>query len=102
MKHLLTKSILLMSLVTALNAATPADTAPAPAPARDATVSTVLQSRTGQLVELRLKSGDKISGKVVSVGDQLVHLTALTGMEMYEATVTLGDISAVVVRSAAK
>lgn len=100
MKNILVKTFILMTLATALTAATPADTSAAPA--KDATPATVLQARTGQLVELRLKSGDKIGGKVVFVGENLVHLTALTGMEMYEATVTLGDISAVVVRSAAK
>ena len=100
MKNAALKTLALLTFATALNAATPADTAPVPA--KDASQNTVLQARTGQQVELRLKSGDKISGKVVSVGDQLVHLTALTGMEMYEATVTLSDISAVVVRSASK
>jgi hypothetical protein len=102
MKNTAIKSLILMTLITTLHAATPADSAPAPAPAKNANQATVLQARTGQQVELRLKSGDKISGKLVSVGDHLVHLTALTGMEMYEATVALSDISAVVVRSAAK
>jgi hypothetical protein len=100
MKNTAIKSLILMTLITNLHAATPADSAPAPA--KNANQATVLQARTGQQVELRLKSGDKISGKLVSVGDHLAHLTALTGLEMYEATVALSDISAVVVRSAAK
>ena len=100
MKSILTKTILLLTLATALQAATPAT--PAPAPAQGDTTATILQARTGQLVELRLKSGDQIGGKVVSVGNHLVHLTALTGREMYEATVAISDISAVVVRSAGK
>ena len=94
------KTLTLLALLTVMNPAISADTAPAAT--KDSTQITVLQARTGQQVELRLKSGEKISGKVVSVGAQLVHLTALTGMELYEATVTLSDISAVVVRSAAK
>ena len=100
MKSILTKTILLMTLATTLHAATPAT--PVPPPAKTDTTATILQARTGQLVELRLKSGDQIGGKVVSVGDHLVHLTAVTGREMYEATVALTDISAVVVRSAGK
>ena len=100
MNNIAMKTLIYLILGTALNAATPVD--PAPAPTRESTQITVLQARTGQQVELRLKSGDKISGKLVSVGDHLVHLTALTGYELYEATVTISDISAVVVRIAAK
>lgn len=94
------KSLIFLTLLAVMNTAPSAD-AP-PAPAKEATQLTVLQARTGQQVELRLKSGDKLSGKVTAVGDHLVHLTALTGMEMYEATVAISEISAVVVRSAAR
>lgn len=69
-------------------------------PAKDSTQAALLQTQVGKLVELRLKSGEKISGKVAFVGDNVVHLTTLTGMEMFEASVSLGDISAVVVRTA--
>jgi hypothetical protein len=100
MKNIAIKTLVLLTFATALTAATPVD--PAPALTREATQSTVLQARIGQQVELRMKSGEKISGKLVSLGDHLVHLTALTGYEMYEATITLEDISAVVVRSATK
>lgn len=94
------KTLTIITLLTAMNLAAIAN--PALTPTKDSTQASVLQARTGQQVELRLKSGEKISGKVQSVGDQLVHLTTLTGMEMFEATVTIADISAVVVRSAAK
>ena len=69
-------------------------------PAKDSTQATVLQSQSGKQVELHLKSGEKIGGKVAFVGTNVVHLTTLTGMEMFEATVSISDISAVVVRSA--
>jgi len=94
------KTLQILTLITAMSLSALADTALNPA--KDATQGSVLQTRTGQTVELRLKSGEKISGKVASVGDQIVHLTALTGLEMYEASVTISDISAVVVRSPAK
>ncbi len=91
------KTLQLIVLILALNITAQADTF---APAKDSTQATVLQSQSGKQVELRLKSGDKISGKVAAVGDNLVHLTVLTGMEMFEATVSISDISAVVVRTA--
>lgn len=69
------------------------------APAKDSTQATVLQSQSGKQVELILKSGQSIGGKIAFIGDNVVHLTALTGKEMYEATVTISDISAVIVRT---
>jgi len=64
------------------------------------TVATVLKRQVGQRVELRLKSGEKIGGKVESIGEKLVHLSAVTGMEYYEAAVVVEDVSAVLVRAA--
>jgi hypothetical protein len=66
------------------------------------TIASVLKRQVGQRVELRLKSGEKIGGKVETLGDKLVHLTAITGMEYYEGVVLIEDVSAVVVRTAAK
>jgi len=91
------KTLQLLALMAAMTLTVHADTTLKPA--QHDTQGTVLQTCTGQQVELRLKSGEKIGGKVVSVGDKVVHLTGLTAMEMYEATVTISDISAVVVRS---
>lgn len=51
-------------------------------------------------IELHLKSGAKIGGKVAFVGAHVMHLTSLTGMELFEATVTIADVGAIVVRSA--
>ena len=65
----------------------------------DDTISSVLHRNVGQSVELRLKSGEKIGGKVEKIGDKLVYLTQLTGAEYYEAVVEMADLSAVVVRS---
>ena len=52
------------------------------------TILSVLQRSSGQVIELRLKSGGK-----------LAYLSQLTGAEYYEAVVDLADISAVVVRT---
>jgi hypothetical protein len=63
------------------------------------TVLGILQKNVGQVVELRMKSGEKIGGKIEKVGDKLVHLSQLTGAEFYDAAVDAGDVSAVVVRT---
>ncbi len=66
---------------------------------RNDTVHSVLEKNVGGMVELRLKSGEKIGGKVQKVGDKLVHLTQLSGAEFYDAAVDLEAVSAVVVRA---
>lgn len=66
------------------------------------TILSVLQRNTGQMVELRMKSGEKISGKVEKVGLKLVHLTQLTGAEFFAAAVDAADVSAVIVRTKSK
>jgi hypothetical protein len=63
------------------------------------TILGILQKNVGQTVELRMKSGEKIAGKVEKVGDKLVHLSQLTGAEFYDAAVDTADVSAVVVRT---
>jgi hypothetical protein len=63
------------------------------------TVLGILQKNVGQVVELRMKSGEKIGGKIEKVGDKLVHLSQLTGAEFYDAAVDTADVSAVVVRT---
>lgn len=72
------------------------------APQSGDTVAAILKRLVGQRVELRLESGQSIAGKVEAVGDSTIHLTGLTGMEMYEAVVVLDDVSAVVSRAPAK
>jgi len=63
------------------------------------TILGILQKNVGQAVELRMKSGEKIAGKVEKVGDKLVHISQLTGAEFYDAAVDTADVSAVVVRT---
>ena len=68
----------------------------------NATVVTLLQGSAGKSVELHLRSGEKMGGKVAQVTDNIVHLSNLTGAEYFEAFVDVKDISAVVVRVAGK
>jgi hypothetical protein len=69
---------------------------------KDDTLLQVLLRQVGQKVELRLKSGDKISGTVKTVGASCVHIGAITGQEFYDAVVVNEDISALVVRNDGK
>jgi hypothetical protein len=66
------------------------------------TIISILQRNVGQVVELRMKSGEKIGGKVEKVGDKLVHLSQLTGAEFFDAAVDSADVAAVVVRAKSK
>ena len=68
----------------------------------NATVASLLQGSVGKSVELHLRSGEKMGGKVAQVTDNIVHLSNLTGAEYFEAFVDVKDISAVVVRLAGK
>ena len=63
------------------------------------TIIGILQKNVGQVVELRMKSGEKIAGRLEKVGDKLVHIAQLTGAEFYDAAVDASDVSAVVVRT---
>jgi hypothetical protein len=63
------------------------------------TIISILQRNVGQMVELRMKSGEKIGGKVEKVGDKLIHLSQLTGAEFFDAAVDAADVAAVIVRT---
>ncbi|HKP92599.1 MAG TPA: hypothetical protein VJS88_01790, partial [Chthoniobacterales bacterium] len=63
------------------------------------TVLGILQKNVGQTVELRMKSGEKIGGKVEKVGDKLVHLSQLSGAEFFDAAVDAAEVAAVVIRT---
>jgi hypothetical protein len=64
----------------------------------NATVLSLLQGSIGKSIELHLRSGEKMGGKVAQVTDNIVHLSHLTGAEFFDAFVNVSDVSAVVVR----
>ncbi|HEU5247522.1 MAG TPA: hypothetical protein VFU09_10570 [Candidatus Udaeobacter sp.] len=68
----------------------------------NATVLSILQANAGKAVELHLRSGEKIGGKVGQVTDNIVYLSHLTGAEFFDAFVDVKDISAVVIRVAGR
>ena len=96
MNKLLLPLLLSATLVISAVAQTPIDLQ-----AND-TMRTVLERQVGQTVDLRMKSGEKIGGKLQKVSDKLAHLTQLTGAEFYDAAVDIDAIAAVAVRAKAK
>ena len=68
----------------------------------NATVVSLLAGSAGKSVELHLRSGEKMGGKIAQVTDNVVHLSNLTGAEYFDAFVGVKDISAVVVRVAGR
>ena len=68
----------------------------------NATVVGLLQGSAGKIVELHLRSGEKMGGKVAQVTDNIVHLSNLTGAEYFNAFIDAKDISAVVIRVAGR
>jgi hypothetical protein len=55
-------------------------------------------ARFGKPVELRMKSGEKIAGKLAKVTDRLAHLSQLADADFYDAAVEIDSIAVVVVR----
>jgi hypothetical protein len=58
----------------------------------------VLEQQVGKSVELRMKSGEKIAGKLEKVTDKLAHISHLTEADFYDAAVEIESVAAVVVR----
>src|SRR3954470_18022048 len=63
------------------------------------TIPAILQRSAGQAVELRMKSGEKIGGKIDKASDKLVYLPQVTGAEYFDAVVDMSDVAAVIVRA---
>ena len=83
-----------LTLMTRLRAQTQIDL-----DAGDAMRNAVAQ-QVGQRVRLRLVSGQELDGQVVRVGLNAVALTQLAGMELFDATVRLDQVAAVIIRRA--
>jgi hypothetical protein len=66
------------------------------------TMRTVLERHVGQAVDLRMKSGEKLAGKLEKVTDKLAHVSQLTGAEFFDGVVDIDSIAAVALRTKAK
>ena len=58
----------------------------------------ITERQVGKPVELRMKSGEKIAGKLAQVTDRLAHLSQLADADFYDAAVEIESIAVVVVR----
>jgi hypothetical protein len=58
-----------------------------------------LNEQVGKRVRIKLSSGQDLEGQVARVGSHAVALTQLTGLEFYNATVSLTEVAAVIVRA---
>jgi hypothetical protein len=68
----------------------------------NATVLSILQGNAGKTVELHLRSGEKVGGRIGQVTDNIVYLSHLTGAEFFDAFVDAKDVTAVVIRTAGR
>lgn len=64
-----------------------------------ATGAGILQGSTGKSLELHLRSGEKMGGKVAQMTDSIVHLSNLTGAEYFEVLIDVKDVTAIIIRT---
>ena len=57
-----------------------------------------LEQQTGKRVKLKLQSGQELEGKISKVGSTVVVVSELSGMEFFDATVRVDQVTAVIVR----
>ena len=62
-------------------------------------IQSVLQAQKGKRVTLKMASGNEITGKLSKISGHVVYITGLSGMEFYDAAVSVSTIEAVIVRS---
>lgn len=62
-------------------------------------IESVLQAHVNRRVALRLRSGQELTGTVRLVSAKIVHLSALSGREFFDAVVSADAIEAVIVRT---
>jgi hypothetical protein len=96
MKHLFLSFVIMLGLCASAFGQATVDLKP------DDTMRSVLERQIGQMVDLRMKSGEKIGGKLEKVTDKLAHLSQLTGAEFYDAVIDIDGIAAVAMRTKTK
>ena len=94
------KILLIVSCLSlpALAGAADADKSPVQIRGTD-TIRSVLEQHTGKAVKLRLKSGQELGGTVARFGSGVVQLSQVSGMEFFDAVVSIDEISAVLIRT---
>ena len=62
-------------------------------------IKEILTEFTGKRVSVTLDSGAELGGIITKVGDQLVHMSRLTGKEYFDAVIRIDKISSVTIRT---
>lgn len=65
----------------------------------DASIETSLPQFKGKSVDITLKSGEQVSGKVSNIGSHVMLLKELKGKEYYDALINIDEIAAVTYRA---
>jgi hypothetical protein len=66
---------------------------------RENALKTNLQQFKGKTIEIHLKSGGQLVGKLSEVGTQSILLKELRGKEYYDALIVIDDIAAVIFKA---
>jgi hypothetical protein len=66
---------------------------------QDTSLQGGLSQFKGKPVEIILKSGEQLAGKIADVGSRILVLKELRGKEFYDAVVAIDDISAVIFKA---
>jgi hypothetical protein len=69
-----------------------------PAADHPGSIRQALEQQVGKRAKLKLVSGQDLEGKVVEVGNEVVVVDELTGMEFFGGTVRIDQVAAVIVR----
>jgi hypothetical protein len=67
--------------------------------ANDSSLQTSLLQFKGKTIEIQLKSGQQLTGKVSEVGNHLILLKELRGKEYYDALIEIDDIAALIFKA---
>ena len=67
-----------------------------------ASIVNVLNQQAGKQVELVLRSGEKLSGTVAKVDDDIVRIEKLAGKDFYDAVVRIKAVDAVIYKAREK
>lgn len=66
---------------------------------KDNSLQTNLLQFKGKTIEIQLKSGGQLAGKLSEVGSQSILLKELRGKEYYDALIVIDDIAAVIFKA---
>jgi hypothetical protein len=66
---------------------------------KDKSLQTNLLQFKGKTIEIQLKTGGQLTGKLSEVGTQSILLKELRGKEYYDALIVIDDITAVIFKA---